>query len=806
MKSEAEMIIRRVTLHNYRRFAYADLECPENIIGIVGRNGAGKTTLVEAIGWALYGNVISRTGKGDIRSQFAAESETCSVELEFEYGGEEYRILRQLKGKNATAEAAIYRAGAASPDAVQERGVNEYVEHLLRLDYRSFFASVFARQRELAALSAMSPEERRKSIARLINIDRIDKARERVLADRNGKNKFIEGMRSALVDPELLDQRIAAAAAENLQLNEAMAREAEAVAAQEEALREARVVLDHLAGLRGVWQEHENRILGWQASRREQLAALQRSREDLEAIAVAEEELETLRKTLQGLPAVRGEKERLDGEELRQVQREGLLQLLKQTGEIAAASRERIAAAQSRLAGLAALTEERAALMQREEELEKRLDEARELQQHWKSEAAAAARAGTETRTKKEQIEKLGPDGECPTCTQKLAGHYELVLTEMDEKLAGLRIAWQSAAKNQEEAEKSIAELEQALKTSRREKETLLRRITADTEASASLARMQEELAAADSQAAELGRNLAALGEVEYDREAHQKARAQLAELEALQRRADMLEERASRRGQVAADIERTEKMAADLTAMEEGERTVQAGLGYEESAYREADAAAKAATSALFAAKASHAKARELAVRSLTVEENLQTQKAEQQKKRQEIRETEEEIRYLDALDLYLRKFRVELAGRIRPLLARRASELLSLTTSGRYTRLELDEDYQISLYDGNHAFPLGRFSGGEQDLANLCLRVAISQILAERSGGAPINFIVLDEIFGSQDEERKSLILNALGQLSSQFRQIFMITHVESLKDTLPVILEVGLVDEQQSEIRML
>ena len=41
----------------------------------------------------------------------------------------------------------------------------------------------------------------------------------------------------------------------------------------------------------------------------------------------------------------------------------------------------------------------------------------------------------------------------------------------------------------------------------------------------------------ADSQAAGLENNLAALGEVEYDREAHQKARAQLAELEALQRR-----------------------------------------------------------------------------------------------------------------------------------------------------------------------------------------------------------------------------------------------------------------------------
>ncbi|HQG45827.1 MAG TPA: SbcC/MukB-like Walker B domain-containing protein, partial [bacterium] len=123
----------------------------------------------------------------------------------------------------------------------------------------------------------------------------------------------------------------------------------------------------------------------------------------------------------------------------------------------------------------------------------------------------------------------------------------------------------------------------------------------------------------------------------------------------------------------------------------------------------------------------------------------------------------------------------------------------------SGRYSRLELDEDYLIALQDGNHLFPLGRFSGGEQDLANLCLRVAISQILAERSGGAPINFIILDEIFGSQDEERKVQILNALGKLSSQFRQIFIITHVDSIKDQLPVIMEVSQADEERSQVRM-
>ena len=86
-----------------------------------------------------------------------------------------------------------------------------------------------------------------------------------------------------------------------------------------------------------------------------------------------------------------------------------------------------------------------------------------------------------------------------------------------------------------------------------------------------------------------------------------------------------------------------------------------------------------------------------------------------------------------------------------------------------------------------------IARFSGGEQDLANLCLRIAISQVVAERSGGTQVNFIVLDEIFGSQDEERKELIMNTLQHLSSQFRQIFVITHVEEIKDVLPVVVSV-------------
>ena len=198
------MIIKAIKLHNYRRFKSLELQLPENIIGVIGNNGTGKTTIVEAIGWCLYGNRIKRTDKQDIRSQFCDPSETCMVELIFDCEGDEYKIIRKLKGKSAVIEAAIYRKGSPEPEAVQERGVNEYIEKLFDLDYRSFFISVFARQRELAALSALQPEERRKSIARLINIETIDRARKKIGSDRKSKEDRQLGIQSSLKDEKKL--------------------------------------------------------------------------------------------------------------------------------------------------------------------------------------------------------------------------------------------------------------------------------------------------------------------------------------------------------------------------------------------------------------------------------------------------------------------------------------------------------------------------------------------------------------------------------------------------------------------------
>ncbi|HVO78078.1 MAG TPA: SbcC/MukB-like Walker B domain-containing protein, partial [Methanomassiliicoccales archaeon] len=137
-------------------------------------------------------------------------------------------------------------------------------------------------------------------------------------------------------------------------------------------------------------------------------------------------------------------------------------------------------------------------------------------------------------------------------------------------------------------------------------------------------------------------------------------------------------------------------------------------------------------------------------------------------------------------ALSDVMRDFKSEVIARITPALSEIASALFAELTEGKYAGLELNDEYDIEILDSGKKYELARFSGGEADLANLCLRLAISKLISERAGSA-LNFLILDEIFGSQDQMRKRNLVNAFNQLSRQFSQIILITHVEDVKDML-------------------
>jgi exonuclease SbcC len=161
------------------------------------------------------------------------------------------------------------------------------------------------------------------------------------------------------------------------------------------------------------------------------------------------------------------------------------------------------------------------------------------------------------------------------------------------------------------------------------------------------------------------------------------------------------------------------------------------------------------------------------------TYEEHIE----EHQRVEKKLENERTNAQHCSMLSEVMEAFRTYLISQIRPMLSTHASELFMELTDGKYSQIELDEDYNLLVYDQGTAYTIERFSGGEEDLANLCIRLAISEIITERAGSI-FQFVILDEIFGSQDQIRKQNIIRTLNGFSSKFKQIFLITHVDDIK----------------------
>ncbi len=143
------------------------------------------------------------------------------------------------------------------------------------------------------------------------------------------------------------------------------------------------------------------------------------------------------------------------------------------------------------------------------------------------------------------------------------------------------------------------------------------------------------------------------------------------------------------------------------------------------------------------------------------------------------------EALRLLDDL---LWEFRAGLASGLSASLERECAPLLSAATEGRFSRILVDGDFNVRMADGLRECVLGRFSGGEQDLAAVVLRLGLLRLAARRRAAG---FVILDEVFGSQDRLRRRGLLDGLRRLCPPFRQIFVVTHAEDVQDLLPSVL---------------
>jgi len=95
--------------------------------------------------------------------------------------------------------------------------------------------------------------------------------------------------------------------------------------------------------------------------------------------------------------------------------------------------------------------------------------------------------------------------------------------------------------------------------------------------------------------------------------------------------------------------------------------------------------------------------------------------------------------------------------------------------------------ETLDVKISDTSGVRPYEMYSGGEAFRIDFSLRIAISKLLARRAG-ASLQVLIIDEGFGSQDEEGLSRLMQALYAIQDDFEKIIIVSHLESFKDNFP------------------
>lgn len=122
-------------------------------------------------------------------------------------------------------------------------------------------------------------------------------------------------------------------------------------------------------------------------------------------------------------------------------------------------------------------------------------------------------------------------------------------------------------------------------------------------------------------------------------------------------------------------------------------------------------------------------------------------------------------------------------------------ASKRLKEITHGNYG-LEVDEDGKFIIRDyknGGSARDASTLSGGETFLASLSLALALSAQI-QLKGTAPLELFFLDEGFGTLDDDLLEVVMNSLEHIHNDKLKVGIISHVESIKNRVPVKLIVS------------
>ena len=794
------MKLLSLRLQNFRQHADTRLTFDTGLTGIIGPNGSGKSTLLESIAWALYGNSAARGTRDSIRFSRAAPRASVRVELEFELAGHRYRVVRGL------TSAECFLDGGETPIANTITGVTELLQRRLGMTRSEFFHTYFTGQKELDVMAALGPADRARFLSRVLGYDRISSAQELVREMRRSLVSEGNGLKQGMPESESVLRGVSEA---QTRLADARTRAAEAdVLNKSAAFR--------LGGLTPKWveaqaeRERHQKVLAERRVAEHEVVAyardIERLDQELVIVEAAQRERAPMLVALAPLPDLRAELQTMDALATAEATRQALLERERGLTGDDARHAERLAKIESAPAleveNQIQLAAARTALATVEQSLEIGRTAWVRDRQEAETRLEALRTQYTDLALQRDALEGLGEESPCPTCGRPLGASYRGVLELLSEQVETVRVDGNYYRQRVEQLKKTpeaVETLEEERRAAQQEVTLVERRLNRIQHAIAEMVTIGEHRTELAQQLTETRAALGALASG-YDATRHATLRGEVARLSEVSTKAARLGGLVERDAGARAERERAlamhESARQRVTALAGQQGTVQmsdaefaAARDVHEKATvgaRRAELDAVAAGAELDRANAEATTAERLRLELVRLQERLTV--------------IDTDRRLHEELDRAFTDLRTDLNFQLRPELAEIASRFLDVLTDGRYNALEFDEDYNLLVLEDG--LPKTVISGGEEDLCNLVLRLAISQMIAERAGQA-FSLLILDEVFGSLDDTRRSNVMELLRRLNDRFEQVIVITHIEQVREGLDRVLVVRFDEERGTSV---
>lgn len=766
-----------VEVENFRSFGHATftpLGPGQGLTAINGANGSGKSSIATtALLWALYGQTPDGVAVRALRRQ--GSTGDVRVTVTFRHDNQTIVVTRALRGRNDTTTAGITVDGVEQTN-MSSKTATTWVTGRLGIDAEAFTTAFVIPQKDVDGLVRARPAERRAIIERLAGIDRMStaltKARERARHAGAAADAF--GPAVDLDQYELTARETATTAkaakerAFALRVDADIARDTAVAAASN-----ARAVEDAEMGVRDT-----NAAL--------QLAeqALQTAETDLERTRTAAIGADLLTERQTAASAANDERVAAEQTARAVEAAQTAAEKAERAAETAQAEAERLGAAATTAENVARDTTaaippavDTATVITDQQTLIEQVTEQRG------GYVAEQTRLQNAIRTLSHTHEATGSGAACPTCatvltdTSELIGTFETQISRLTDDITNVDMVIRDARTVITEQRELAEARETAVTAADRARQTADNAHTAAEHAAETAATLIDaaETAAEHAHAASIAAETA-LANLPRLIEASNAAQRALRETETAVEAADRIPsmEQTVTTARTARDTAHTAHAAA-VDVLNTFNITVTQARTAADTARTAADTAEQAANTA----EQDTVRATGTATQAAQTLADAQTTAT--------ARETARQVAETAATTAAaMEEFRRDRLARLAPELSEVASDIIATMTEGRYTTVELDEDFTPVLTEAATGLqrPTAWLSGGEESAVALALRIAIGDVISGQHGG----LLILDEVLTAQDKQRRAAVMSAIRALAG--RQVITINHVSEATDMVDLV----------------